>query len=408
MRQDKTPDPSGAVAIEERTLRGLIFDPFAGISGDMTIAALLDLGLPLEWLQRFVAELNLGDIQVGAERVNRKGIAATRLVLGLPHEHAHRHLHHVVKIIEGTGVAPVVRDRAIQAFTLLAESEAAVHGTTIQKVHFHEVGALDAIVDVLAAVAGMDELGVSEFYTRPVALGRGWVDMAHGHFPVPPPAVLKLLQGIPVTDPDFQGECTTPTGAALLQALTAGAPPPATYTPVASGFGAGTRDPQDRPNVLRLVLIEPQGGGDEGIVVIQCDVDDLSPEYVPPLLQAVLDAGAADCTAQPLVMKKGRPGIRIEALASPEKAEAVSAALFRAGSTIGLRYWTAGRRVLPRRTETVTWRGQEIRVKRSTLPGGGERAKPEFDDVAQAAARLGVTPLEAYRALLADGVARES
>lgn len=394
--------------MKERTLRGLIFDPFAGISGDMTIAALLDLGLPLEWLQGFVADLKLGDIQVGAERVNRKGIAATRLVLGLPHEHAHRHLHHVVKIIEGTGVAPIVRDRAVQAFTLLAESEAAVHGTTVEKVHFHEVGALDAIVDVLAAVAGCHELGATEFYTRPVALGRGWVDMAHGHFPVPPPAVLKLLQGIPVTDPDFQGECTTPTGAALLQALTGGAPPPATYTPVASGFGAGTRDPQDRPNVLRLVLIEPQGGADEGIVVIQCDVDDLPPEYVPPLLQAVLDAGAADCTAQPLVMKKGRPGVRVEALASPEALEAVTAALFRGGSTIGLRYWPAGRRVLPRRTETVTWRGQEIRVKRSALPGGGERAKPEFDDVARAAAQLGVTPLEAYRALLADGVARES
>ncbi|HEX5872143.1 MAG TPA: nickel pincer cofactor biosynthesis protein LarC [Longimicrobium sp.] len=388
-------------------MRGLIFDPFAGISGDMTVAALLDLGLPLEWLQRFVAGLNLGDIRVDAERVDRKGIACTRLVLQLPHEHAHRHLHHVVKIIEGTGVAPEVRDRAVHAFTLLAESEAAVHGTTIEKVHFHEVGALDAIVDVLSAVAGCHELGATSFYTRPVALGRGWVDMAHGHFPVPPPAVLKLLQGVPVADPEFQGECTTPTGAALIQALTGGAPPPATYTPVASGFGAGTRDPQDRPNCLRLVLIEPPGGADEGIVVIQCDIDDLTPEYVPTVLQAVLDAGAADCSAQPLVMKKGRPGVRIEALASPEKLEAVSAALFRGGSTIGLRFWSAGRRVLARRMETVTWRGEEIRVKRSALPGGGERAKPEFDDVARAAAALGMTPLEAYRALLADGVARE-
>jgi uncharacterized protein (TIGR00299 family) protein len=389
-------------------VRGLIFDPFAGISGDMTVAALLDLGLPLEWLRGFVAGLNLGDIRVDAERVNRKGIACTRLVLALPHEHAHRHLHHVVCIIEGTGVAPEVRDRAVHAFTLLAESEAAVHGTTVERVHFHEVGALDAIVDVLSAVAGCHELGATSFYTRPVALGRGWVDMEHGHFPVPPPAVLKLLQGVPVRDPEFEGECTTPTGAALIQALTGGAPPPAVYTPVASGFGAGTRDPQDRPNCLRLVLIEPQGGADEGIVVVQCDVDDLTPEYVPTVLQAVLDAGAADCSAQPLVMKKGRPGVRIEALAGPEKLEAVSAALFRAGSTIGLRFWPAGRRVLPRRVETVQWRGEEIRVKRSALPGGGERAKPEFDDVARAAARLGMTPLEAYRALLADGVAREA
>ncbi|HWK88641.1 MAG TPA: LarC family nickel insertion protein, partial [Longimicrobium sp.] len=249
----------------------------------------------------------------------------------------------------------------------------------------------------------------TEFYTRPAALGRGWVEMAHGNFPVPPPAVLKLLNGVPVRDPDFEGECTTPTGAALLQALTRGRPAPATFVPLASGFGAGTRDPQDRPNVLRLILIEPQAGdGDgDGVLVVQCDVDDLPAEYVPPLVQAVLDAGALDCTASPLGMKKGRPGLRLEALAPPAALDAVSAALFRAGSTIGLRWWAASRRVLPRRMETVSWRGEEIRVKRSALPGGGERAKPEFDDVARAAARLGLTPLEAYRALLADGVARE-
>jgi uncharacterized protein (TIGR00299 family) protein len=390
-------------------LRGLIFDPFAGISGDMTVAALLDLGLPLEWLQRFVAELKLGDVRVGSERVSRKGIAATRLLLELPHEHAHRHLHHVVKIIEGTGVAPEVRDRAVHAFTLLAQAEADVHGTTVEKVHFHEVGALDAIIDILSAVAGCAELGATEFYTRPVALGRGWVDMAHGHFPVPPPAVLKLLRGIEVTDPSFEGECTTPTGAALLAALTGGRAAPASYTPLANGFGAGTRDPQDRPNVLRLILVEPaaDAGGGDGVLVIQCDVDDLSPEYVPPLLEAALAAGALDCTATPLVMKKGRPGIRVEALAPPALLDAVAGALFQAGSSIGVRWWPASRRVLPRRVETVTWRGHEVRVKRSSLPGGGERAKPEYEDVARAAAGLGITPLAAYRAMLSEGVAAE-
>jgi uncharacterized protein (TIGR00299 family) protein len=390
-------------------LRGLIFDPFAGISGDMTVAALLDLGLPLEWLQRFVAELNLGDLRVSSERVSRKGIAATRLLLELPHEHAHRHLHHVVQIIEGTGVAPEVRDRAVHAFTLLAEAEADVHGTTVEKVHFHEVGALDAIVDILSAVAGCAELGATEFYTRPVALGRGWVDMAHGHFPVPPPAVLKLLRGMEVTDPAFEGECTTPTGAALLAALTGGRAAPPVYTPVANGFGAGTRDPQDRPNVLRLILVEPRGGaeGGDGVLVVQCDVDDLSPEYVPPLLEAALAAGALDCTATPLLMKKGRPGIRVEALAPAARLDAVAGAFFQAGSSIGVRWWPASRRVLPRRVETVTWRGEAVRVKRSALPGGGERAKPEYEDVARAAARLGITPLAAYRAMLSEGVAAE-
>jgi uncharacterized protein (TIGR00299 family) protein len=390
-------------------LPGLIFDPFAGISGDMTVAALLDLGLPLEWLQGFVAGLGLGEVRIGSERVDRKGIAATRLLLELPHEHAHRHLHHVVKIIEGTGVAAEVRDRAVHAFTLLAQSEAEVHGTSVEKVHFHEVGALDAIIDILCAVAGCAELGVTEYYTRPVALGRGWVDMAHGHFPVPPPAVLKLLQGIEVTDPDLQGECTTPTGAALLAALTGGRPAPAAYTPRANGFGAGTRDPQDRPNVLRLILIDAVAAAQAGerVRVIQCDVDDLPAEYVPALLEAVLAAGALDCTATPLLMKKGRPGIRVEALAPAERLEAVTGALFHSGSSIGVRHWEAERVVLPRRLETVAWRGEEVRVKRSSLPGGGERAKPEFEDVARVAARLGMTPLAAYRAMLSEGVAAE-
>jgi pyridinium-3,5-bisthiocarboxylic acid mononucleotide nickel chelatase len=389
-------------------VRGLIFDPFAGASGDMTVAALLDLGLPLEWLQGFVASLKLGDVRVGAERVSRKGIACTRLILELPHEHAHRHLHHVVKIIEGTGVAPEVRDRATHAFTLLADAEASVHGTTREKVHFHEVGALDAIIDILCAVAGMHELGVTEVYTRPVALGRGWVDMEHGHFPVPPPAVLKLLHGIPVRDPDFEGECTTPTGAALIAALTGGRAAPATYTPLATGFGAGTRDPHDRPNCLRLVLIEPRAaGGDEGVWVVQCDVDDLPGEYVPTVIEAALAAGAVDCTATPTVMKKGRPGVRIEALSPPAALDAVREALFRAGSSIGVRAWPVERVTLARRMETVRWRGQEVRVKRSALPGGGERAKPEFEDVAAAASRLGMTPLAAYRAMLAEGVAAE-
>jgi uncharacterized protein (TIGR00299 family) protein len=388
-------------------VRGLIFDPFAGISGDMTVAALLDAGLPLEWLQGFVRDLALGDIRVGAERVDRKGIACTRLLLELPHEHAHRHLHHVVKIIDGTNVAPEVRDRAVNAFTLLAEAEAEVHGTTPERVHFHEVGALDAIVDILCAVAGAAELGAEAFYTRPVALGRGWVDMAHGHFPVPPPATMKLLAGVPVADPDFQGECTTPTGAALIRALTGGVEPPAVFVPVRDGFGAGTRDPQDRPNCLRVVLVDEPGGEAGTVLLVQCDVDDLAPEYVPPLMEAVFKAGALDCTVAPLLMKKGRPGVRVEALAPAAKLERVREAMFQSGTSIGVRFWPVRRETLPRRVETVTWRGEEVRVKRSRLPGGGERAKPEFEDVARAAERLGMTPLAAYRAMVADGVAAE-
>lgn len=387
-------------------MRGLIFDPFSGISGDMTIAALLDIGLPLEWLRSFVRELRLGSIQVDADRADRRGIACTLLRLRLPHEHAHRHLADVVAIIEGTKVEAEVRERAVHAFTLLAEAEAEVHGTTRERVHFHEVGALDAIVDVLASVAGARELGFTEFYTRPVTLGRGWTEMAHGNFPVPPPAVLKLLRGVPVRDPAFEGECTTPTGAALIQAFTAGREAPATFTPLATGFGAGARDPQDRPNCLRLIAIEPVAGG-ERLQLVQSDVDDLSAEYVPSVIEAVMAAGALDCTITPLVMKKGRPAFRMEALVAPERYTAVAAAFFHASPTIGLRSWPVEREALPRREEVVEWRGERLRIKRSRLPGGGERAKPEFDDVVHAANRLGLTPFAAFRAMVSDGVAAE-
>jgi pyridinium-3,5-bisthiocarboxylic acid mononucleotide nickel chelatase len=387
--------------------RALVFDPFAGISGDMILGALLDLGLPLEWLRDFVRGLRLGAIEVDAERVQRNGIACTYLRLRLPHEHAHRHLKDVVEIIERAGVAPEVRDRAVHAFTLLADAEAEVHGTTRERVHFHEVGALDAIVDVLGAVAGCAELGFREFYTRPVTLGRGWARMEHGNFPVPPPAVLKLLHGIAVRDPEFEGECTTPTGAALLQALTAGRAAPTTFTPRATGFGAGTRDPSDRPNCLRLIAIDAMPVGVEELLVLQSDIDDLSPEYVPALIEALLAGGALDCTVTPLLMKKGRSGVRVEALLRPERRDAVAAALFQASSSIGFRSWTVRREALERSQGTIAWRGHEIRIKRSRLPGGGERTKPEYEDVVRVAAALGQAPYAIYQAMLTEGIAAE-
>lgn len=396
-------------------MAALIFDPFSGISGDMTIGALIDMGLPVEWLRDFVGGLGIGKIGVDTARVDRNGIACTHLLLDLPHEHAHRHLRDIVEIIEGTRADSRVRERAIQAFTLLAEAEAEVHGTTRDRVHFHEVGALDAIVDIMGAIGGAAELGFDEFYTRPVTLGRGWSNMAHGNFPVPPPAVLKLLQGIPVRDPDFDGECTTPTGATLLQVFTAGREPPLRFTPVRSGFGAGTRDPNDRPNCLRLIAIETDatGGGEDAAAgrdlwLLQTDVDDLSPEYVQPLIEAALEAGALDCVVLPQIMKKGRPGLRIEALTTAASEDSVAAAIFSASPSIGIRRWAVGREALVRTEQAVEWKGQTIRVKRSTLPGGGVRAKPEFEDVVKAARALGVTPFAAYRAMLSDGLASES
>lgn len=389
-------------------MKALIFDPFAGISGDMTLGALVDLGLDGEWLKQFVAELGLGEITVHVERARRRGIDCGRVFFELPHEHAHRHLKHVVEIIGRSNASDITKTRAIDAFTLLARAEAEVHGTTIEKVHFHEVGALDAILDVLCAMAAVEHLGFEVFYTRPVEVGRGWVDIAHGRFPVPAPATLKLLAGIPIRDSGLEGECATPTGAAILATLTGGRAAPAELLAGRSGFGAGTRDPDDRPNCLRLLECRIELVETVQMHVIQSDLDDLPPEYVASAQAAMLAAGAADVVASSVVMKKGRMGVRLEAIAPASRVEAVLSALFAGTTTIGVRHWPVARTVLRREEETVEWRGQHIRRKRVWLPDGASRVKPEYEDVLRAAEALNVSPLEVREAALSKDVTRVS
>lgn len=380
-------------------MRGLIFDPFAGISGDMILGALVDLGLEPEWLRDFVAGVGLGpEVRVHIERADRQGISCGRVRFDLPDEHAHRHLRHVLEIVHAAPASDLTKQRAERAFRLLAEAEAEVHGTTPEKVHFHEVGALDAILDVLCAMAGVEQLGFEVFYTRPVALGSGWIDIAHGRFPVPAPATLKLLDGLPTGGHDLAGECTTPTGAAILAALTEGRTAPTEVVVLQSGFGAGTRDPADRPNCLRLIACEAATAADS-LMLVQADMDDLSPEYLPAAQDALLEAGALDAVVVHVGMKKGRPGLRLEALVRQDRLDDVLEALFRSTTTIGARYWPVSRSTLPRTEEALEWRGQMVRRKRVRLPDGSERSKVEYDDVVRAADRVGGTPLEVRRAL---------
>jgi pyridinium-3,5-bisthiocarboxylic acid mononucleotide nickel chelatase len=373
-------------------LRTLIFDPFAGISGDMTIAALIDIGLPEEWLHEFVASLGIGDVKLIVERVRRRGIAAPHIRFEHPPEKAHRHLRHVVEIIDRSSAPDRAKERAREAFRRIAVAEARIHGTSVEKVHFHEVGAMDAILDVLCIMAGVAELGFDEFSTRPIAVGSGWVDIEHGRYPVPAPATLGILEGMPVTGMQLVGECTTPTGAAILAALTEGRTAPGEFVAGRCGFGAGTYDFEDRPNVLRILEARATGQGQESLWIVQADIDDMSPEYAAAAQDALLQAGALDAVIAPVSMKKGRPGVRIEVLATPAGLADVEAALFAATSTIGVRRWPVQRNVLERATEQRDWHGQRIRFKRVTLPDGSVREKPEFDDVVRAAEALGLAP----------------
>jgi uncharacterized protein (TIGR00299 family) protein len=386
-------------------MKALIFDPFAGISGDMTLGALLDLGLPADWLRDFVASLQLGDVKVVIERANRRGISCGRVYFDLPKQHAHRHLKHILEILQKAPISDRVRARSSEAFTRLAKAEAAVHGTTVERVHFHEVGALDAILDVVCAMAAVDELGFDRFYTRPVCVGSGWIEIEHGRFPVPAPATLRLLEGLPISDSGLEGECTTPTGAALLATLTQGEPAPARIRVSGSGFGAGTRDPEDRPNCLRLIACEVEAA-EARLFLVQTDVDDLSPELVPGAQEALLHAGALDAVVSNIGMKKGRPAVRLEALVPEAALNRVLDALFRTTTTIGARYWPVERPALERREETVEWQGQSFRVKRVTLPGGEERSKLEHEDVARAAQALGIPALEVRRAVEREGATK--
>jgi uncharacterized protein (TIGR00299 family) protein len=380
-------------------VKGLIFDPFAGIAGDMMLGALVDLGLQPDWLRGFVASLGLASVSVEIGHVDRRGIRCASVRFELPHEHAHRHLKDVIEIIEGARLSTPAKRRATAVFRRIAAAEAAIHGTTIERIHFHEVGALDSILDVVCAVAGVEELGFETCFYRPIAIGTGTVQIHHGRYPVPAPATVRLLEGFAVREAGFDGECTTPTGAALLAELTGGRRVPADIRLGRAGYGAGTRDPEDRPNCLRLIECDAAAMGAGGFVVVQADVDDMAAEYAPDAIQALLDAGARDATVLQVAMKKGRPGLRFEALTEDAALEAVIAALHRATTTIGVRHWRVERPALERAETSIEWRGHRIRVKRVRLPDGTRRDKPEYDDVVRAARAEGMQPLEVRAAL---------
>lgn len=383
-------------------MNGLIFDPFAGISGDMLLGALVDLGLEPEWLRETVASTGLAGVGVQVERVDRRGISCGRVRFELPHEHAHRHLRHVLEIVERTPVSPWVREKATEAFRRIAQAEAEIHGTTIERIHFHEVGALDSILDVLCGLAGLERLGYRRFWYRPVAVGQGRVDIAHGSYPVPAPATLKLLAGHRVRETGYDGECTTPTGAAMLTTLVDRRLAPRTLTVGRSGYGAGTRDPEGRPNCLRLIECE-EAAEEGGLHIVQTDVDDLDPEYVPAAREALVEAGALDVVVVQVAMKKGRPGLRFEALVPDARLESVMGALYRATTTIGVRHWPVERPALPREEDVVEWRGHSVRRKLVRLPDGTMRAKVEYEDVVRVAREVGMTALEVRAGLQSIG-----
>ena len=385
-----------------------ILDPFSGISGDMTLGALLDVGLDPEWLRALPGSLGLDGVDVRIADVKRGEIACKKVDFDIPPQPHGRHLKQIRDIVARSPAPAAVKDRADRAFTMIAEQEAALHGTTIERVHLHEVGAVDAILDVVGGVWGFERLGIERVYCGPISTGDGTVQAAHGTLPVPAPATLRLLEGHAVRPgPDGAGELVTPTGAALVRVLSAG-PPPREYVPLRSGFGAGTKEFAGRANALRLIVAEDSSGsGDiEELVQLASDIDDMSPEYLAATAELLRESGALDVVLLATTMKRGRPGTRIEVLARPSQADALEATLLRESTTIGVRRTTVRRRALARESRIVEVLGHPVCVKVAHLPDGRVRAKPEFSDVQRVAQQTG-RPLRDIFQLAADQAERQ-
>jgi uncharacterized protein (TIGR00299 family) protein len=376
-----------------------IIDPAAGISGDMTLGALLSLGVAQEWLKELPRRLGLDGVGVSVRDVKRCGVECTKVEFSIPEQPHGRDVGELLRLVERAPVSEWVKERAVSAFRLMGEVEGRVHGVAPERVHLHEVGAVDAVLDIVGGIEGFERLGVTAIHHKPVAVGSGWVEAAHGRLPIPAPATALLLEGLEVvSDGPVEGEATTPTGAVLLRVLSAG-PPPKRWRVQRSGWGAGSRDPATYPNALRIFMVEAAAEVAQ-VIVLATDMDDLNPEYLEPLRGALVEAGALDVQTWPVQMKKGRTGFRCEVLADPGRVEEVSAALFRHSTTAGVRRMTVERTTVARRRLTVELgEGARVRVKVLESPsGGGVRVKPEYDDVVAAAQTLGLAPLEVARA----------
>ena len=370
-----------------------ILDPFAGISGDMTLGALIDVGLDPGWLEALPGALGLDGVRVRIRDVRRAEIACRKVDFDIPPQPHGRGIGEIRDIVARSGAPARVRALADEAFTAIATCEGAIHGMPPGEVHLHEVGAVDAILDVVGAIWGFEMLGVRELFCGPVVVGDGTVRAAHGVLPVPAPATLKLLEGIRIRPgPAGSGELVTPTGAALVRVLTRGTAP-GDHVPMRSGFGAGTKDFPDRANALRIVLAEhadlDRGDGVRRLLMLAADIDDMSPEYLAVTAERLRGSGALDVTLHAVVMKKGRAGTRIEVLCDPVRSAGLERLLLTETTTIGIRRTVVERVELPRTTTVVQLFGRDVRVKYVTRPDGRRSSKPELDDVARVAGETG-------------------
>jgi hypothetical protein len=374
-------------------------DCASGISGDMTLGALVDAGVELAALNAAIESLGLPGCRLRTEEVKKKGFRATQVIVDYTPEHTHRHLHHITQMIDGSRLSDRQKDTARRIFTRLAEAEAKVHGTTIEKVHFHEVGAADSIADIVGAAVGWDLLGVERIVASPVPTGSGSIRIAHGQCSIPAPATAELLCGIPLAPSAVCGELTTPTGAAILATLVDefGPLPPMTIETI--GYGSGQRDLEEQPNLLRLVVGQSAAAplADE-LWAVETNLDDISGELIGYCTTRLWEAGALDVYTTAIQMKKNRPGVTLSILCRDAELAAVEAIVFRETSTLGIRRCKVQRHVLRRQAHAVQTAWGPVQGKIGWWGGDPPRFAPEFEDCRRVAIEHGVPLKSVYEA----------
>jgi hypothetical protein len=389
------------------------FDCFSGISGDMTLGALVDAGCSADLLRGELKSLQVPGWTLTTEKVWKNGMAATRVRVQTEDQQKHRSLSTILEILKNSRLAPPVQQRASRIFTKLGEAEAHVHDAPIEKVHFHEVGAVDAIVDIVGSCIGFHALGIERFACSPLNVGGGTAKMAHGVLPVPAPATARLLQGAPTFSNGVQHELVTPTGAAIVSTLCDSFGPQPPMTVSAIGYGAGFTDLEGQPNVVRVMIGESADkvscANDEEISIIEANLDDMNPQIYGYVQEKALLAGALDVYTTALQMKKNRPGTLLTILCKPEDTEALMSLIFAETTTFGVRSHRAQRRALPREWVNVSTSYGSVRIKLSRSNGDILHATPEYDDCRKLAVESQV-PLqqvisEALRAYQASGKA---
>jgi uncharacterized protein (TIGR00299 family) protein len=368
-----------------------ILDPASGIAGDMFLGALVDAGLDRAWLERLPSTLGLAGVDVRIKDVERSHVHCIKVDFEIPPQPHGRSVSEIHRMIDAVKIPEKVARSSHAAFDAIAAIESAIHGVAPDELHLHEVGAVDAILDVVGSIWGVELLGIKRIYNTTVSLGEGTVKTAHGSLPVPAPATIRLLEGFNVRHgPPGSGELTTPTGAALLKVLSRGAPPDE-YSPLKTGYGAGTRDIHGQLNALRIIIGEAAVDSreqphrehvhTEHLHVLSADIDDMSPEEVAGAAEVLRADGALDVVLLHTTMKKGRLGTRVEALVRGSDLSRLEEKIFQHFTTLGVKTFDVVRSALARESKMVRFDGRDIRVKVATLPDGSKRAKPEFDDL---------------------------